>query len=118
MTPDDARKTIVATLSRQGVTETDLGSIARLSPPQQDVDAPATLAPLVDLTRRALLGRGGMGVVHAAEQTSLAREVAVKSIVEAGDAHRRHALVVEARTMGALEHPNIVPVHVLGKDDR
>jgi len=59
-----------------------------------------------------------MGVVHVAEQRSLARDVAVKTIQEGADPTARALLVREARIMGALEHPNLVPVHALGVDGR
>ncbi len=59
----------------------------------------------------AVLGEGGMGVVHAAEQQSLRREVAVKrarDVDESAEAGNR--LIVEALLTGALQHPNIVPI--------
>jgi hypothetical protein len=62
---------------------------------------------------QALLGEGGMGQVFAAEQVSLQREVAVKR-VRPGDAGR-DALLREALVTGRLEHPGIVPVHLLGQ---
>ncbi len=65
------------------------------------------------------LGRGGMGVVYAARQGSLEREVAVK--VPLDDPARQAAVearfVSEALVTGDLDHPNIVPVHDLGRDD-
>ena len=65
-----------------------------------------------DLRLKEELGRGGMGVVNLAWQASLERDVAIKQV-------RRDAsvgLLREARIMGALEHPNIIPVHALGLD--
>ena len=68
----------------------------------------------VALERGELLGVGGMGVVHAATQTSLDRRVAVKSLRDAGAAQSRTLqLLQEAWITGTLEHPNIVPVHDL-----
>ena len=63
----------------------------------------------------SLLGRGGMGEVYSAEQRSIGRAIAMKMATsEAGG----DALLREARITGRLEHPNIVPVHVLGVDER
>ncbi|MBL8684573.1 MAG: serine/threonine protein kinase [Myxococcales bacterium] len=65
----------------------------------------------------ALLGSGGMGEVYAGVQRSLGRNVALKFVTEdEGDVDpaAREALLREARITGRLEHPNIVPVHVLG----
>lgn len=64
----------------------------------------------------AVLGEGGMGVVHHATQTSLARTVAVKRLKSNEQAAERR-LMLEARITGALEHPNVVPVHALERDD-
>jgi eukaryotic-like serine/threonine-protein kinase len=68
-----------------------------------------------DLVWQGELGRGGMGVIHLARQRSLDRAVAVKAVLASDEASAR-ALVREAQIMGALEHPNLVPVHVLGLD--
>ncbi len=63
------------------------------------------------------IGRGGMGQIRLAQQLALQREVAVKCAVPGStDRHVAAAsLLREARITGALEHPNIVPVHALGK---
>ncbi len=63
------------------------------------------------------LGRGGMGVVRSAWQVALGREVAVKLLHTTHSAGARSGLLREARIIGALEHPNIPPVHLLGRDD-
>ncbi len=63
---------------------------------------------------RTLIGRGGMGEVYSGEQRSIGRVIAMKTATsEAGG----EALLREARITGRLEHPNIVPVHVLGVDE-
>ena len=74
--------------------------------------------PARDLEPVRLLGHGGMGQVNLARQRSLGREVAVKSLLphRRGTPAGRH-LLREARLLAALEHPHIVPVHVLGWDD-
>lgn len=65
-----------------------------------------------------VIGEGGMGLVWGAIQTPLAREVAVKSLRPDADAESLAGLLLqEARITGALEHPNIVPIHALGRDE-
>ncbi len=86
-------------------------------------DAIARLGSLPELpdftgTRYRLLGeldRGGMGIVYAAEDLSLGRDVAIK-VLRDGLARRDAAdrLEQEARILAALEHPGIVPVHDAG----
>ena len=69
--------------------------------------------PSADLVLGARLGEGGMGVVDAASQRSLGREVALKRPHAESSAA---ALVEEARVMALVEHPNVVPVFALGRD--
>ncbi len=63
-----------------------------------------------------VLGEGGMGVVYAGIQHGLARGVAVKALRDGDDPRRLAALVREARVVGAVAHPNVVPVHLLVRD--
>ncbi len=70
-----------------------------------------------ELVLKTEIGDGGNGVIFAASQRSLGREVAVKRPVpEAQGDEARAALVQEARVTGSLEHPNVIPVHALGSD--
>jgi serine/threonine protein kinase len=64
------------------------------------------------------IGEGGMGIIRLAEQTALGRTVAVKTLKgDKKDAAAALDLLREAWVTGALEHPNIVPVHHVGLDD-
>ncbi|HZV00247.1 MAG TPA: serine/threonine-protein kinase, partial [Planctomycetota bacterium] len=77
---------------------------------------PATLMAPADYTVARQLGRGGMGVVYAARQESLSREVALKVLApEVTSEHFEERFATEARLAGRLEHPNIVPVYELGR---
>ena len=78
---------------------------------------PANDAP-PELALGATIGEGGMGVVRAARQLALGREVAVKSL-RAGQATPEaiRKLLHEALITGSLEHPDIIPVYALGQND-
>lgn len=67
----------------------------------------------------APLGAGGMGEVYRARDSSLKREVAIKIIPEpySSDPERLHRFQLEAEAAAALNHPNIVTVHQVGRDN-
>ena len=65
----------------------------------------------------SLLGAGGMGEVYLAEDTRLARNIAIKLLsadfTKDGDRVRRFQQ--EARAASALNHPNIITIHETGE---
>ncbi|MBK9386061.1 MAG: SUMF1/EgtB/PvdO family nonheme iron enzyme [Planctomycetes bacterium] len=84
------------------------------------------MAPLV-LDRYELceeLGRGGMGAVIRVEDLDLGRSLAMKVIL--GDPHSTSVVspdseifqrfLQEAKIVGQLDHPGVVPIHELGID--
>ena len=82
------------------------------------VDDPApslsgqTLGPYIV---REEIGRGGMGVVYAAEDSRLGRLVALKALPDeyASDPVRRERLEREAKAAAALSHPAVATVYAL-----
>jgi protein kinase-like protein len=91
--------------------------------------APELLAdtPEASLTGRRIgpyqvgerVGRGGMGVVYAAQDERLGRAVALKLLPPAfsRDARARERLAREARAAAALSHPSIATVYALEEID-
>ena len=67
----------------------------------------------------ALIGRGGMGVVHRARQLGLDRRVALKTIAAGRDAspHLVERFRREVEAVASLNHPAIVPIHDVGVRD-
>ena len=64
------------------------------------------------------LGEGGIGEVVAAFDQDIGREVAIKRLRRGMQGPSTVARFVdEIRTVGALEHPNIVPIHDVGVND-
>ncbi len=65
---------------------------------------------------RRELGRGAQSAVYLAYDPQLQREVAIKTLHFAkSDSARNQALLTEARSVGKLKHPNIVPIYDAGE---
>src|SRR5438105_961134 len=67
----------------------------------------------------ATLGRGAMGVVYQARQSSLNRVVALKVMLAGGHAtdEDRARFRTEALTVAQLQHPNVIQIHDVGEHD-
>jgi len=65
------------------------------------------------------IGRGGMGVVYKAEDTTLARRVAIKVLPEifTDDQERLARFEREAKLLASLNHPNIATIFGLEETD-
>ncbi len=65
----------------------------------------------------AELGRGGMGVVYKAFDPQLQRHVALKVLLDPQNAGTTEVarFVREAAAIAKLRHPNVVPIHDVGK---
>ncbi len=106
---------------------------ARLAPPppsnvrttvlpridDEGVDVPATFESRTRYEPSKVLGVGGMGEVVLVNDHDIGRKVAVKRLLpEMTDPSIVARFVEEIRTVGRLEHPNIVPIHDVGVDER
>ena len=80
---------------------------------------PKSLAEVPDYELLDIIGEGGMGVVYAAHQSSIARTVAVKMLKPSAKVReeQRDKFISEAVVTGELDHPNIVPIYDLGSND-
>jgi len=87
--------------------------------PQANPAAPVLLTePLGDFKIVRELGRGGMGVVYEAVQSSLGRRVALKVLPFTATLQPKQLqrFLNEAQAAAHLHHPHIVPVFAVGCD--
>ncbi|MEX1362301.1 MAG: protein kinase, partial [Nannocystaceae bacterium] len=89
----------------------------------RDIDQEPRLQPGQSIGRftvTGILGHGGMGVVYAARDPELSRELAVKVLhrsVDEADERARARLLREARAMAQVSHPNLVTIYDVGSSD-
>lgn len=64
------------------------------------------------------IAQGGMGAILEADDCKLGRTIAAKVMLPDAGASKddQKRFVQEAAVLGRLEHPNIVPIHDLGRD--
>jgi serine/threonine-protein kinase len=86
--------------------------------PRRGASGPAVSEERERFERVKVLGEGGMGFVELARDNDIRRTVAVKRMN--GEAATPEALLRfadEVRIVGQLEHPAIVPVYDVGRDE-
>jgi len=93
-------------------------SVQRLSSPAAPLAMPTPWSNFGRYRLHALLGSGGVGEVFRAEDSQIARHVALKVLRVARDAHEDGLTVVaakrilhEARVAATIDHPNAVAIY-------
>src|SRR5437588_4547898 len=82
----------------------------------------AELSPGTNLSHYRIIsgiGAGSMSEVYLAQDTKLDRKVALKSLPAdlAANSDRMQRFVREAKSAGALNHPNIAHIYEIGESD-
>jgi len=89
-----------------------------LTPPPSGGPAPANPDAPVSFVFGKRIAQGGMGAILEADDCKLGRTIAVKIMLDGRDKDEgaKQRFIQEAAVLGKLEHPNIVPIHDLGRD--
>lgn len=112
------KKSVLDGLDLDGLLAEGLSEAPVKAPVNWEPPTPGELKgvlPRYEITR--LIGRGGMGAVYEARQLDLDRRVAIKLLPAELSGNEAFAARFqrEARTMGGLRHPNILPVFEFGQ---
>ena len=109
------KKVDCATTSRDSALQVNVADVHLVERSIRSLGVKATERAEYEFLK--VLGTGGMGVVYQARQTSVNRTVAVKTLRPADkpDADLDRKFLEEAIVTGDLDHPNIVPIHDLGR---
>ena len=110
----DVRFTIKGVESQHTVSDSLFSVLPReVRSPLNITDAP------VDYELLDIIGQGGVGVVYTARQASIDRTVAIKMLREEYRTRNEHKekFLAEAILTGELDHPNIVPIYDLGRNN-
>ena len=114
-------KTVLRPASSAAVTQLAASERTTTLPQVTWGNTGASLEPrsMARYETQAVLGAGGMGEVLRAHDNDIGRSVAVKRLrPELQNTEALARFVEEVRTVGQLEHPNIVPIHDAGVDDQ
>jgi predicted Ser/Thr protein kinase len=105
-------------LDLTGPTQVGLTGTGAQSAPDDSAAVREALKDEYELEKE--LGRGGMAIVYKARDKALERDVAIKvlPLSLSFDAEFVERFQREARTSARLEHPNIIPIHRVGKSGR
>lgn len=89
---------------------------ARIHQRMFGLDEPLETVAHYEIVRR--VGAGAMGVVYAARDTELQRDVALKLLRRRPlSEEQRRCLLEEARTLAKISHPNVVAVYEVGEHE-
>ncbi len=122
---ESLRKEIETLLAQEEKSERFLESPAlqglavSLADSWTEAAAPVALGMLGRYQLLEQLGAGGMGVVYKAQDTHLGRTVALKVLSQSlkADKESKARFVREAKAASALNHPNIIIIYDIGREE-
>jgi hypothetical protein len=120
---DECRRTVAVLVPQltRAPSQPDNLATAETLPSVDDVVELLPGAAVGRYVLRERIGAGGMGVVYAAHDPELGREVAIKVLkgeLLAAQPEARDRIIREARAMARVSHPNVVTVFDAGRVGR
>jgi serine/threonine protein kinase len=115
--PSHSSRSILRQVMANAEVPRILDQLHLAGPPESPL-VQSTLGQIGEFQLIREVGRGGMGVVYEAHQTSLNRRVALKVLPFAAalDPKQLQRFQIEAQAAAQLHHTNIVPVFGVGTD--
>ncbi|MFI5345063.1 MAG: protein kinase [Elusimicrobiota bacterium] len=103
-------------LTRTGPSVASLADAGTPQPASVNGLMPGLIRGQYEITRQ--IGQGGMGTVYEGTDKSLGRRVAIKKMREELRVNpaERARFVIEAKTVAALHHPNVVDIYAIAED--
>ncbi|UPT73130.1 MAG: protein kinase [Elusimicrobiota bacterium] len=109
------KEAVVSAFTKTSRTGPSIGAVPTAQPASVAGEVGGLIRGQYEIVRQ--IGAGGMGMVYEGKDRSLGRRVAVKKMREElrANPRERDRFIIEAKTVAALRHPNIVDIYAIAE---